>query len=613
MQPRVAMISLMKKVNAKKKIIQDTGTGGAWPVSTDRAVWIIAAYEVYKATGDEKWLKTIYEIASLSMEDDIKSNWDATTGLFKGESSFLDWREQTYPKWMEPKDIYESKNLGTNAVFYQANMCLFEMAYLLSKPESGKYRSIAGSVKNGINRFLWMEDKGYYAQYLYGDYFQQTSPRAEALGEALCILFGIADDARARKIAASVPQTNFGISCIYPQIPGILPYHNNAVWPFVQSFWMQACAKAGNAKAVMESIASIYRPAALFATNKENFVADDGDFRGTQINSSIMLWSLSGNISIVHKVLFGLQFDADWLYFKPFVPKELEGRRSLKNFKYRKAILDIEMEGYGNRIKDFFIDGKASNKLFVEADIKGKHRIKIVLTNNEPITAINKVENYTTLPAPRVRLIAQQLLWPAVENAIKYRIYKNGILKDEVSVAGNYALTESNFTEYGVSAVDANGVESFISKPLQSIPSFITKEVEDYAPKADLPYKGFSEKGFVEISTEKNTRIDFNINIPKQGYYFVNFRYANGSGPLNTENKCAVRTLMVNNKQAGVMVFPQRGKDEWSIWGMSNAVKVFLPAGQNLLSLQYLPFNNNMNLDINRAMLDVMNLIPLTK
>jgi len=46
--------------------------------------------------------------------------YDAGTGLVKGESSFLDWREQTYPKWMQPADIYESENLGTNAVHYQA-------------------------------------------------------------------------------------------------------------------------------------------------------------------------------------------------------------------------------------------------------------------------------------------------------------------------------------------------------------------------------------------------------------------------------------------------------------------------------------------------------------
>ena len=47
----------------------------------------------------------------------------------------------------------------------------------------------------------------------------------------------------------------------------------------------------------MQSMADIYRAAALFATNKENMVAENGDSARTQINSSNMLWSLSGNIS----------------------------------------------------------------------------------------------------------------------------------------------------------------------------------------------------------------------------------------------------------------------------------------------------------------------------
>ncbi|MDE6718204.1 MAG: hypothetical protein K2J70_08450, partial [Muribaculaceae bacterium] len=40
LQPEASMISLMKKVNKNGQIIQDTGSGGAWPISTDRMVWV---------------------------------------------------------------------------------------------------------------------------------------------------------------------------------------------------------------------------------------------------------------------------------------------------------------------------------------------------------------------------------------------------------------------------------------------------------------------------------------------------------------------------------------------------------------------------------------------
>ncbi|MGH2566049.1 MAG: hypothetical protein ACRDE5_16140, partial [Ginsengibacter sp.] len=121
MQPEVAIKSLLRKVNKKNKIIQDTGTGGAWPCSTDRMIWAVAAWEVYKATGDKAWLKKAYIIIKNSIDDDVLVAYDATTGLVRGESSFLDWREQTYPKWMQPADIFESECLGTNAVHYEAN------------------------------------------------------------------------------------------------------------------------------------------------------------------------------------------------------------------------------------------------------------------------------------------------------------------------------------------------------------------------------------------------------------------------------------------------------------------------------------------------------------
>ena len=105
MQTEAAKTSLMCKVNAKGEIVQDTGTGGAWPCSTDREIWVGAAWEIYKVTGDMEWLKKVYPIAKSSLEVDMRTVFEAETNLVRGESSFIDWREQSYPRWMEPADI----------------------------------------------------------------------------------------------------------------------------------------------------------------------------------------------------------------------------------------------------------------------------------------------------------------------------------------------------------------------------------------------------------------------------------------------------------------------------------------------------------------------------
>jgi hypothetical protein len=614
LQPEVAKKSLMKKVNKKKRIIQDTGTGGAYPCSTDRMIWATAAWEIYKATGDKDWLLQAYIIIKNSVDDDMSNAYDAVTGLVKGESSFLDWREQTYPKWMQPADIYESENLGTNAVHYNANKVLEQMATLLRRPaDVFKYKRNAEKIKAGINKYLWMADKGYFGQYLYGRNFKTLSPRAEALGEALSVYFNIADPAKQLSVISKVPVTEYGITCIYPQIPNIPPYHNNAVWPFVQSYWALASAKVGNEQSVMESIAAIYRPAALFVTNKENFVADNGDFAGTVINSSNMLWSLSGNLAMVQKVIFGIEFQADKLLFHPFVPKALAGRKMLTNFKYRNAALNIVMEGYGNKVQAFYIDNRQSNLYEINQTITGRHSVRIILSNSFLSQAkINKTENVTTAATPIVTLSKGKLDWQPVDGAVNYTILKNGsVLKETAETS--IAVTSGECAEYQVIAADKNAMQSFASEPLfvQACKSISKIEMETVQQKSMLDFKGFSGNGFIEINTKENRNVDIPVDISEPGLYAINFRYANGNGPVNTENKCAIRTMNIDNKFAGTVVFPQRGKEEWSNWGFSNVVQVQLEKGTHVVNISFKEANENMNEVVNEAMLDYLQLVKI--
>ena len=608
LQPEVAKNSLLRKVK-NDRVIQDTGSGGSYPVSSDRMIWAVAAWEVYKTTGDLDWLHKVYPIIKNSVEDDIRNVYEPETGLVRGESSFLDWRDQTYPKWMASADIFSSENLGTNAVHYQTNIVLAEMAGLLKDDVSAqRYTSIAAKIKSGINTYLWQADKGYYAQYRYGRQFKLLSPRAEALGEALTVLFDIADPERQKTIIASTPVNNFGIPCIYPQIPNIPPYHNNGIWPFVQSYWSLAAAKAGNAEALVQSMSAIYRPAALFLTNKENFVAATGDFAGTQINSSNMLWSLSGNISMIYKVLFGINSTETGLVFKPFVPAEMRGRRTLLNFKYRNAILDIKMEGYGNTIQSITMDGQDLAKATVPQNLSGQHQISITLSSHDTEKGkVALVKDYTSLPAPVLTARNNLISWEKVDGAAGYRVIRNGKLIERTTNT-QYQATASG--EYQVIATDVEEVPSFASEPLNIYAAAETQrvEMETVATPSDLRYEGFSGKGFVEISTHTNKIVLVNINIPEAGTYAVDFSYANGNGPTNTENKCAIRTFNVDGAFAGTFVFPQRGKDEWSNWGFSNVNTIKLSKGQHQLSLSFEVWNNNMNGEINQAMLDYMRL-----
>ncbi|MBI9061091.1 MAG: hypothetical protein JEZ14_03845 [Marinilabiliaceae bacterium] len=606
LDPEMAKTSLMHKVQ-NQRIIQDTGTGGAWPVSSDRTTWAVAAWEIYKVTGDQQWLDTIYPIIMNSVEDDLKTLKDEKNDLIKGESSFLDWRKQTYPVWMNGVDIFESRTLGTNAVHYQTYSILAEISELMGK-SSQRYQQEALKVKRAINEWLWVEEAGYYGQYLYGRQHLMLSPRSEALGEAHTILFGIADASRAQTIVNNTPIVNYGIPCIYPQIPGIPPYHNNGIWPFVQAYWNWACAKTKHMDGLEHGLAGLYRSAALFLTNKENMVADNGDFRDTEVNSNRQLWSVAGNLAMVYRVFLGMDFQVEGLHFDPMIPENYGDHLAISNFKYRDMVLDIEVTGTGDQVKTFLLDGKSVSDPFIDGSLAGKHTVKIVLQGSKTIDQpVAMLPNKFSLETPIVKRHHNTLVWNPVTDATLYLVYKNGKEVAQISDT-EYVFELSNLlTEYTVKAVNDSNY-SFISEPVSVIqPKQISSvQAEQFGKVSKLDCKGYNGTGFIELSHDDNRKVKFRVSVPQTGSYFIDFRYSNGSGPDNTDNKCAIRSLYANKTFAGVVVMPQRGKDEWSNWGWSNGISVDLLKGENELLLSFEHFNANMNGAVNRAMLDQM-------
>ncbi|MDE5968993.1 MAG: hypothetical protein K2G64_07805, partial [Muribaculaceae bacterium] len=309
LQPEASKISLMKKVNPNGRIIQDTGSGGAWPVSSDRMIWAVAAYELYKVTGDPEWRDYIYPIIKNSIEDDLKVTH--VDGGVNGETSFIDWREQSYPRWMQTADIYASQAQNTGAIHVAALDILAKLASEKGlADDAARYSKLSTELNDSLIKKFWNEDKGLMDMYTYGYTFPINNPRSETLGQSFAILYDQLPTDKASSITSNIPVTPYGPAIFYPQIPDMPAYHNNALWPFVAAYYTLANAKTGNEQGVLEGIGSIFRPAALFATNKENFNLSNGDI-ATELNSSNMLWSLAGNLAMTHRVLMGVTYETD--------------------------------------------------------------------------------------------------------------------------------------------------------------------------------------------------------------------------------------------------------------------------------------------------------------
>ena len=51
-------------------VLQDTGTGGGWPVSTDRVAWALGAWSLYQVLGDAAWLAWCVQVLEATLAQD---------------------------------------------------------------------------------------------------------------------------------------------------------------------------------------------------------------------------------------------------------------------------------------------------------------------------------------------------------------------------------------------------------------------------------------------------------------------------------------------------------------------------------------------------------------
>lgn len=594
--PELSKKSLMYKVK-NGKIIQDTGTGGSWPISSDRMIWSTAAWEIYLSTGDMLWLRKAYSIIKKSTKSDLNVIWDYNEHLFNGESSFLDWREQSYPNWMDAKDIYSTFSLSTQAVHYQNLVILSKMGKLLNH-DIQKYEHISRALKKSINEKFWIKDKGHYGQFKYNAFFPLISGRMENLGQSLCILFDIANDEQKSQIINNTIQLPYGVPCLYPQIPNIPSYHNNSIWPFVQAYWNWSSTKTDNDESVKHGLAALIRSSALFLTNKENMNADNGDFNGTVINSNRQLWSVAGSLSSVYRVLFGLNYKEDHLQISPFIPREFKGEMNITNLKYRNSTLDIKVLGFGNQISSFMIDSFPLNENEISGLLKGHHKIVIEMTNSLSYKSKVKLQQNTHSPqTPIVKLVDSSLIWKKDNNVRKYSIFCNGEMINETQDT-TYQISEvkKNCT-YQIQSISNDRYKSFLSAPINVYPEGKPQVIE-------AEWFTNHKKSYITLSRKNNPNFIFKLKVKEAGPYYIDFKYANGNGSVTTDNKCATRSLWVSHDYLGAVVLPQRGEGDWTNWGYSNTIKINLKKGTTNLSLKLEDFNDNKNIKSTEALID---------
>ena len=203
------------------------------------------------------------------------------------------------------------------------------------------------------------------------------------------------------------------------------------------------------------------------------------------------------------------------------------------------------------------------------------------------------------------------LNWQAVEGASEYRILCDG--KPCRHTADNYYQMDK-YGEYQVIAIGANGYESFASEPVTYVNgNLMMIPLEGCGRAESSPYTQFEGSGYLPLKAGVNTEVTIPVTIPQTGDYSVDFLYANANGPINTENKCAIRTLWDGTERLGVVVMPQCGDEAFGIWKYTPSAIVTLEQGRHVFRITFEPENINMNIQTNNAAISKMRLIRVNQ
>jgi hypothetical protein len=617
----------------REEIIQDTGTGGSYPVSTDRVVWALGADAVLaqlpEGADRDAFMARAYAAISATLDRDREIVFDATDGLYRGEQSFLDWREQSYPAFVatDVTPIASSKALSTNILHLRALQIAAQLGDKLG--HSNTYAAWASDLEGTIRSAFWLEDAGMFATFVASPLDPAPARQFDLLGNSLAVLSGVATDEQATKVLAHYPHMGPGAApVIFPEQQLTRVYHNRAEWPFVTAYWLRAAAHTNNATVATRAIKSLLRAAALNMSNMENLeiasgapYVDDGAYSGPVVNSHRQLWSIAGYLSMVQHTLFGVHATSDGLAIEPFVPRDL--RVSLFAKTDSLILNDLPWRGTKTSIvlhlpaitdttgayvvKSVKLNGATTTGAITREQLDDSNRIDVELADPDAAAAdpiaTRDVAQWHQVFAPRVPAVGTltrngaQLVLPLSADddtsTITYSIYRDGAriasavpgattswTDTAANVAGApcYAV-ETCFTDSG-NCSQRSKASCWWDDNYARITSYSASTLTAVGGTASNDHGRFHYDAWGDAGNSLSTT----VAPTRTGSYLIQAVYGNGAGGVDTGVACGVKRVDVIDTASnatvatGFLVMPQAGS--WDTWADSTFVTANLTAGK---------------------------------
>lgn len=627
-----------------EEIVQDTGTGGSWPVSTDRVSWALGAWSLLPHLTEDSDATEfkVRALAALSntLERDRLVVFDPADGLYRGEQSFLDWREQSYPIWTKDTvvDIAMSKALSTNILHLRALQIASSLAGWLDEGElEERYEAWGSALLQALRDAFWLEEEGMFSSFIATTLDPTPVRRFDLLGSSLAIVHGVATPEQASSILENYPHYGPGAPVIWPQQQDVPIYHNRGEWPFVTAYWLRAAAHVRHGAVAHKMMNALVRGAALNLSNMENFEAgsgnsflEDGPASGPVVNSQRQLWSVAGYLSMVHHTLFGIRTrpgpQGATLRLEPFVTESMRtewfpGMKSLvlQGIPLGNKILAIElqfpeeMEGSGGYVTGAItlngspVEGQEWD--LDELPPEAHFRIQLESPIQAEPMAMTEVDdtNYQEVFGPRSpefdaiegvdgKVQLQFGLDNENPEEVSIHIYREGkLVADLPGTATTWDdPTAPILTEEGICyALEVSylvsGNRSQHSPPrcwwradYSIIDTVVATQFE--ATGGEL-VNNHGRWHYQNWGGESDTLTVSNMNPLRTGHHLLQVEYGNGAGPVNSGVTCGLKSLVVEDEESGEVVaegpliMPHLG--EWDRWSTSNFIPALLDANRS--------------------------------
>lgn len=367
----------------------------------DAIIWALGAYQYYLVSHDMEFLGTAYEAIKNSLQYNEENEFSEEYGLFRGPAVYGDGvSAYPYQYGFSGKDGcilgYASYNkekcydkgfgipmhtLSTNAVYALSyDICIKMATALNEKSEISCFTDKRQNLTKAIRKhFVYEGERLKYIVGKWGDCLRQ-----EGLGIAFASMADIVDANAFKNIYVSEQ----GIPCVFPSysrynLENEYGRHSGTIWPHVQCFFANEALRQGYQEMFDfefmkltefsnrdNQFYEIFHPVTgePYGGLQEHWTTDT--LRAFKVCEH-QTWSATGYLSLLLYGFAGMTINEEHVCFKPYMNKTI-GFIEITDLQINEMVINIRIEGQGNIIESFTVNGISSDDNSLKTSLKGK-------------------------------------------------------------------------------------------------------------------------------------------------------------------------------------------------------------------------------------------------